>query len=158
MRNEYYLTISPELSFHFFGDQSIIIDSDGIEYLYDSTQTSILSLCDGTKTIKKLLETLAFQYNVDNDTKEKFNKAIVAFLDIQIKKNVVVEQNTYKMNSNIYGEKGKYYPNALSVEITNRCNFLCPHCYKNALALPIMISSRLRQKQTSSTDYARCRI
>ncbi len=134
MRNEYYLTISPELSFHFFGDQSIIIDSDGIEYLYDSTQTSILSLCDGTKTIKKLLETLAFQYNVDNDTKEKFNKAIVAFLDIQIKKNVVVEQNTYKMNSNIYGEKGKYYPNALSVEITNRCNFLCPHCYKNALA------------------------
>lgn len=32
----------------------------------------------------------------------------------------------------IYGERGKYDPLYVSVELTNSCNFRCSHCYKEA--------------------------
>ncbi|OXZ37338.1 hypothetical protein B9N56_06500 [Finegoldia magna] len=30
------------------------------------------------------------------------------------------------------GEKGKWYPMVINLEMTNKCNFNCPFCYKNA--------------------------
>lgn len=135
MNNSSYLAISPELYFHLFDQQSIIIDREGVEHLYDHTQTDILSLCDGTKTVERLLTILISQYNAENDSRiESFRKAILDFLEYQIKNHVLVENEHITKSTNIFGVRGKFYPSGLSVEITNRCNFLCPHCYKNAFS------------------------
>lgn len=37
------------------------------------------------------------------------------------------------LSNNIYGERGLFFPTGLSIEVTNKCNFSCPHCYKSAL-------------------------
>lgn len=135
MKNSSYLSISPELCFHLIGEKSIIIDQGGIEHLYDSSQTDILSLCDGTKTVEQLVSILVDQYNAESDYRiENFRKAILNFLDFQLKNHVLIEKENIKKSLNIFGVRGKFYPSALSVEITSRCNFSCPHCYKNAFA------------------------
>lgn len=128
MNNSSYLAISPELYFHLFDQQSIIIDREGVEHLYDHTQTDILSLCDGTKTVERLLTILISQYNAENDSRiESFRKAILDFLEYQIKNHVLVENEHIKKSTKYFWVRGKFYPSGLSVEITSRCNFLCPH-------------------------------
>ncbi len=135
MNNYSYLSISPDLCLHFFGEHSIIIDREGIEYLYGNSQTDILSMCDGTNTVEHIIAHLIAQYNAENDCRiESFKMAVINFLEYQLRNHILIESNCVNVCTNIYGVRGKYYPNALSVEITSRCNFLCPHCYKNALA------------------------
>lgn len=42
------------------------------------------------------------------------------------------ENERLSTNLKWVGEKGRYYPRCIEVEVTNTCNFTCPHCYKEA--------------------------
>ncbi len=128
-----YCSIYPNLFLHKYGKQSMIVDDQGVEYLYTEPQTDILSLCDGTKTVLQIIDELVIQYGAENDPRiESFKKSIESFIEYQIKHKVVMLSDRIVNVNNIYGIRNKFYPNALSVEITSRCNFMCPHCYKNA--------------------------
>lgn len=132
MKKDKYLYFSTNIYLHFFGKSSIIIDDLGMEYLYDETQTDIFELCNGTNTCNDVVNKLAKIYSADKNNYELLKTSVCSFLKVQIKKNILKISNKIVVAHNIYGKIGKYYPSALSIEITSKCNFLCPHCYKLA--------------------------
>jgi len=45
-----------------------------------------------------------------------------------------------------YGEKGKFYPKEIALELSSKCNYFCPFCYKNANINGIYMSDEIIRK------------
>lgn len=128
-----YPSLSFSLYLHYFGKQSEIIDENGMEYLYNEIQTDIFELCTGLNTCSEIVEKLAVVYNANSKMFDELKISVMNFIKTQVNKNILVLKDVQESMNNIYGERGKFYPLALSIEVTNKCNFSCPHCYKSAL-------------------------
>lgn len=132
MNFDKYPFISEDLYLHLFGNYSILMDSFGMEYLYDEAQTDIFQYCNGKNSYNEILNNLAKLYSVDHSKFNSLKDSIDYFFQRQVKKKIIQENNEPIETKNIYGQREKFYPTALSIEITSKCNFTCPHCYKIA--------------------------
>ena len=68
-----------------------------------------------------------YQIGVNEETQAK---SLLFELISEWEKEGVLEEGTEERY--IYGEYGKCYPLSISIELTNKCNFRCTHCYKEA--------------------------
>jgi MoaA/NifB/PqqE/SkfB family radical SAM enzyme len=96
-------------------------------YKLNNNTIEIIGLIDGTKTYEEIIFLLSSKYNESSKrTREKlsiFFEKITHLYGIKINE----QEFTQRINMNIVE---KYiYPQVASVEITNKCNIKCMHCY-----------------------------
>lgn len=96
-------------------------------YKLNNNTIEIIGLVDGTKTYEEIIFLLSSKYNESSKrTREKlaiFFEKITHLYGIKINE----QESTQRINMNIVE---KYiYPQVASVEITNKCNIKCMHCY-----------------------------
>lgn len=99
-------------------------------YTLNDTATEIIQLIDGTKTYNEIISLLVLKYN---ETFEIISKKTETLLnDMQNIYSIYVKTQEFpkKIPVNIF-EKKTIYPTVASVEITNKCNIRCMHCYGN---------------------------
>ena len=93
----------------------------------DDTELDVLSAVNSLHKMKDVWDYLRNEYGM-SECDEGLD-VLKDYLDHLLNKGVISEGTKTKP---IYGEKGKKYPLYISVELTNRCNFKCSHCYKEA--------------------------
>lgn len=120
---------------HFFGSGSII-DINQSEIHFDSISTNILLFCDGTRRINEISNAILHLYecfSLSSDKINKINSDIGKFILRQIELgNLEGHTAKSKLNINITGERGKYYPKRVVLELTSFCNLRCSHCFRDA--------------------------
>lgn len=127
------------IEFHYFGSGCIAdYYGDSVAYL-DEKDMEIIS--DFTHPMKK--EELCKKYVNDNKESKHF-----ARIEELYKKGVLAlgDYCTDVVTNNFHGVKGKYYPKELVIELTNKCNYKCPFCYKSAKDIGEFISDEMIRK------------
>lgn len=104
--------------------------------LYDTIilnqlQEDVINLCDGGLTVQEIWNKICILYQTDDNEENRglFQQMIERLINGNIlhmaaqKEKVVIRK---------FGKRMKTFPVWLICELTNRCNFACPHCYKEA--------------------------
>lgn len=126
-----YLKIRNGVKIFYFGTGGFAdYDGDTIAH-FRTYEMLILSLINGIKTINEVKEMAyaEWKFMEPGITVSKIHEQIQSLVYRGI---IVVRKVPANETSVIYGQKGKYYPKDLTIELTNECNFKCNFCYKNA--------------------------
>lgn len=99
-------------------------------YTVNDTAAEIIQLIDGTKTYEEIISFLSSKYN---ENFESIKEKILSFLDnISKSYNISINTREYPKKKSVnLVEKRTMYPTVASVELTNKCNIRCMHCYGN---------------------------
>ena len=130
--NEDFYELNGDFNYHYFGE-NIYVSTPQTIFNLNSLYSSVLSLINENISIESIYKYICNDYKLD----EKDNEVIQAFNNIITElntKNIIKIKNNNKYFNNILftGKKHKYYPKLILIELTNQCNFTCPHCYKEA--------------------------
>lgn len=107
-----------------------ITKRDVQKYRINDTAAEIIQLIDGTRTYDEVLKTLVEKYN--DDLKAVEDKLHVLLEKLKVSYNIFIEKQSELKKQNIVTENRiTMYPEVASVEITNKCNIRCIHCYGN---------------------------
>lgn len=97
-------------------------------YTINESAAEIITLINGTRTYDEIISFLASKYNEENDSIRAkitpFIKSISNLYNI----NIMEQQNSNEIPVNFI-EKSILYPSVASIELTNKCNIKCMHCY-----------------------------
>ncbi|MEH7670785.1 PqqD family peptide modification chaperone [Bacillus sp. JJ689] len=109
-------------------------------FTINNTATEIIELIDGTKTYGQIVSFLSSKYNEDLiSIEDKLN----IFLDNVSKvynMNIGTQEEPKNVPVNLVEEQ-TIYPKVASIEITNRCNVRCRHCYGDFGAVKAKVMS-----------------
>lgn len=99
-------------------------------YSLNETAKEIILLIDGTKTYDEIVSLLSEKYNEDVET---ISKKVSKFLnDITREYNINInEQSVPEKKHMTFVQNRSIYPTVASIEVTNKCNIRCKHCYGN---------------------------
>ena len=103
---------------------------DNKKYLINEVAKRIIEQIDGKKKYNDVIDNLCVIYN---DSKENVQMVVNEFLNnLKIEYGIEISESKKKEDSRvkIIGTDS-YYPKAASVELTERCNICCKHCYGN---------------------------
>lgn len=111
---------------HQFGEYFILETQTGELAFLTEVQYRILYFYSISKSASQTCDEILKYYNLEDESADVIRENVSDFI-----------KNATRMNltfDSIYvtGESKKYYPRVLNIEITNKCNFFCSHCYKNA--------------------------
>lgn len=114
----------------FFGDDLLLFDKDDRfgKIVCNPVEAAIVQAINDNHTLQTVWAAISTQYNFAADN-EKVFEAFNSYIHRLIDKEIIVEGGSYQ---SILGDKGKYYPLFVTLELTNFCNFQCTHCYKEA--------------------------
>lgn len=117
------------MRFHIYGNKCIY-NENNVELIINIYQLEILKLYIQYKSIDKVIEIITRDIDISpNDyiAIEKNISTLIFNVENKINKalNKVIEIKTS-------GEKNKFYPRVLNIELCDSCNFYCGHCYKEA--------------------------
>lgn len=103
-------------------------ENDEFAYIeIDETEFDVLASINSLHRLEDVWNDLKVQYNMSGCCEGI--DILKNYLNQLMNKGILCRGTDSKP---IYGEKGKYYPLYVSVELTNSCNFRCSHCYKEA--------------------------
>ncbi|OGR65884.1 MAG: hypothetical protein A2X31_00860 [Elusimicrobia bacterium GWB2_63_22] len=89
----------------------------------------ILELCDGQLPLEELLEKHNRLYPANILSREDAE----AFFDAAEKEEMVVRgAEKLRTDARIAGSYENYYPNHMTFELTDQCNYRCKHCYRES--------------------------
>lgn len=136
---EKYIKLRHGIKLHYYGDAGYAsYENESVAY-FNEQEMQCLALIDGKKTLTEIKNNYINTYK-HNDSGD-FIEDIDTILQKLKRKRLIVESNVPFENENsIYGEKGKYYPKDIAIELTNMCNYRCSFCYKNASGTGTFIS------------------
>ena len=112
-----------------------LIIKEGVEETYlfkvNSSGSEILSLCDGTKNINNIFDYIEGNYDIESkEEKESIHLSISSFLNEYIKKGVLnVIDRRSPVTIDEVGDENLIIPSRLSLELTNKCQLKCKHCF-----------------------------
>lgn len=98
-------------------------------YCVEAEKAKMLSYVDGNKDIYELWKEVSKEYdfsqcpNAEDDIKT-FYRSLMS--------QGILEESEQGDVNNVFGEYEKYYPLVITLELTNQCNFMCTHCYKDS--------------------------
>ena len=118
------------LHLHYFGEGGIVYTKSKCFYL-NRSKLLIFEICDN-KTFDEIIE-MAVSY-FKKDFSDSVILAIKTCLDEFIRNELVLITTNSVDHSKptISGEKNKYYPYKIAIELTNRCNLNCEYCYNSS--------------------------
>lgn len=132
MDKELFVRITDGAIMHFWGDDCLLVDDRGKIYKFSDVYVDILELCDGSLRIEDIVNKILHEYNCPVELYNDAQDKVLQMLKYLIKNRVIVESCVKPTLIKFSGERGKYYPQSINIELTNRCNFNCAHCYKGA--------------------------
>lgn len=95
-----------------------------------SATVALLELCTGKHTVKNIIDILSEK---SGESRKKLTKEIKTFLKILEKKDIIKITNRKENEKNTIKEIHMKYPlDDAQIEITNRCNLSCKHCFNNS--------------------------
>lgn len=114
----------------YFADSLSISDSlDGFsECKLDPVEEDIVLQINKLHRVDEVWLSIKREYNI-SDTQEDAYVLFEKYINKLLEKGILVSGNQTRQ---IWGKKGKTYPLVVTVELTNKCNFECTHCYKEA--------------------------
>lgn len=120
------LKVRRDVTFYFWGEGAIADYHMNSICFLNQKGISIVNCADGTKTINEIVNMLGSD---KSDNREE----ILQMINWLREKGVVIERsyNGFK-KCKFKGEKEKFYPKEIIIELTNICNFKCDFCYKDA--------------------------
>lgn len=134
-----YICISEGYDLHFWGDVSLLVLIKGrFHFRLTKPQTDILEKCTGLNTVDDIVnESVKGRNGSEEQIKIAkinvknllYNMVHKGFLSVSDKPCILSNKN-----ARFSGERGKYYPYDISIELTSRCNFNCAFCYKRSTA------------------------
>lgn len=96
----------------------------------NDSAVEILLLCDGTRTREEIYNEIKHKNKFEND---KFKEGILYFIDQFIRQNIIeVKFKKNKGDIVVYGNKEVVIPYYISMEITNKCQLKCKHCFNDS--------------------------
>lgn len=123
---QYRLRVRHELSLYYWGDGCIIEFREWPIYYLSATETLIVSICNGIYTVNDVIIT------IEQKTKMRKEKIVEIINDLLCNRILLLRKDIKEYKPTIWGEFGMYYPKDITFELTNKCNYKCPFCYKNA--------------------------
>jgi radical SAM protein with 4Fe4S-binding SPASM domain len=135
---EMYFCLAPRFQLHLFPDGGNVFlrskpesrTEKEISYRLNMTAASILRHCDGTLGIRDLLCAVARHFD---GTPEVMLEQMVEFLRWGCESGVLdVHPKPQDKEVCICGSQEFFVPMHLMVELTDKCNLSCRHCYRNS--------------------------
>ena len=130
-----YITFPVGSNLHYYGSGSIL-QVKFQKSCFNKIATDILTLCTGENRIKDIVDKLIVSSSnrlPTQDQKKRIQENVLSFISSCCKKSfLVASDKPISRNYSITGERGKYYPRKITLELTNTCNLRCKHCFKNA--------------------------
>lgn len=139
MVTEKYVVLNFKYHLHLFGEGGLLIDRFSGEVIskLNPLASEILFYCNGKFKVKDIYFKVCADLALDSIS--DMYDMYVKFIDKLVNKKMIELYNEpYAFNSsrykeiNVSGEKGKFYPFQIILELTNKCNLNCKHCYKIA--------------------------
>lgn len=118
---------------HYFGN-SMIVTIEGEEYILNATKSFICKRLLFHSDPIRLIDELIGENNSTNEEKDILKQNVDAFIhgtDLG-KKLFTMEGIPDEKHVRITGIPEQYYPLKVDLELTNKCNLYCLHCYKRA--------------------------
>lgn len=103
---------------------------DEKQFIINNTAVEIISLLNGLKTYDEIIQCLAAKYS---ESFQSIESKVKPFMDQLTKRYgyTIMEQAESIIQEVIISSYSNYYPSVASIELTNRCNVRCRHCYGN---------------------------
>lgn len=134
---QYRLRIRHGISLYYWGEGCIIEFREWPIYYLSHIETLIVSLCNGVYTVQDIVEKIERKTGIQ---KEEIVKIINDLLYNRI---LLLRKEIKEYAPTIFGELGMYYPKDITFELTNKCNYRCPFCYKNAQSDGVFLDERI---------------
>lgn len=129
--NQSYIKTNVDSKYHYSGEY-LLVRKGMFDYLQlNPLQEMIVLMADGSRTKDEVYHTVLHNFDIEDIEKNQrlFDTVLGHLAEKQI---ISFCENKSEDKIEISGEKGKQYPDWIMVEATDKCNFRCPHCYKNA--------------------------
>ena len=125
------LQISDNYILHWFGPDLFIYDiqNDSDQAQLSPVEADIILATNRVHQVREVWNILSQEYRI-SETDEGAHRLLFDFLQKLITQKVLIDGCK---SIPVLGEKGKCFPMTMSIELTNRCNLKCSHCYKEAL-------------------------
>jgi radical SAM protein with 4Fe4S-binding SPASM domain len=117
---------------HYFGDEAIIINREnGQQFFLNSTELDIIERLHNGIDLKQLINMISLELNLED--KKEIEKILQKFIQEKLAQQIIEPVEIFIARTlNTTGMKGYQYPLNILLEITNKCNLKCVHCYKEA--------------------------
>lgn len=133
-----YVSIGEGYNLHFWGSEALLILlKDRYHFRFSRAQTDILEQCTGLQTLGSVITKVISQYQGSNEQIAKAKLGVQSFLKAMLRKGYLsLSASSLDLSAGkdgrFSGQRGKYYPFDISIELTSRCNFRCSFCYKGS--------------------------
>lgn len=106
-------------------------NKDGNHYFLNKNELYLLEKCTGYNSIDSIVYETAEEIKISDFS--RVQEAIEKFIDFQSQRKLMnVKDTVSDFPIRFTGKKGYEIPMEILLEITNRCNLKCIHCYKEA--------------------------
>lgn len=110
------------------GSLTVVVNGDYPSWVrVNKTGSEILDYCDGMHTMNELVDSLSAKYGRPT---EEVRKDVQAFLANAISKHLFDTEPPWKYT--VHEAIDRQKPSIVVINVTNKCNLLCPYCYQSA--------------------------
>ncbi len=127
MDKKLYLRIRKNIVFYYWGRDCIADYDYSTVAILQEPDIFILQNIDGRRTMEDLL--LCMKQSKCFIDLDEIQNRIFKLIELGI---LIARDTPTVTTAEFRGERGKFYPKDLLIELTNNCNFSCSFCYKNA--------------------------
>lgn len=96
----------------------------------DALGRDTLLLCNGRNSVTEIIEQLCIEYSLE---KKEITERVKNTLEFATWKKFIImdEEPSMLCQSKVTGTKEFYVPMHMHIEVTDKCNFRCIHCYRD---------------------------
>ena len=137
-KNSKYIILNPNSSMFLTKKTNNIVIEDKLNetskfsfFSVNDTGRTIVELVRGDKTLEQLIRIVCDKFNIDCKENSDW---IIEFIEELTKRNVVTIMDHAKEHAQIkvYGNSELIAPLHVTIELTDKCNLKCKHCYLSA--------------------------
>lgn len=126
-----YLAFNEQYCLHNYKDKTQIRMGLYEAKVLNQLQADVVEMSTGERTLNEIWENIQLQYQVDNN--EKYRMLFQHMVETLVENDIVqLNDRAKQITIRRFGKRMETYPFWLICELTNKCNFACPHCYKEA--------------------------